>query len=324
MLPIIAGTDYADLLRTVGHARVELGGRHGRPSHGDRHRRRRRDPPPGHALAARDAAGRVAEGRLAGRLGDGGHGRHRHAGVARGDQEGSDDGRVGPIAARPGRAARLRGHRGAQPDGGGGVPGGRARRRRSGGARSDPVGRGGRERDVPFVAVRAGCGGRRRRRKRRRPLLRVLQERARAVAQRIGAAPPHRRLPRRPAAAHAVGGRRGRTAVDPRPGHARARAALVAAGVHGRQRAVDGQRALVDGRRGGGAAWRARRVAVGRARARARHAGRDSGHARGLRRTRSPRTACTTRCAASAARRQARRSPICSPARNRRSSASGV
>ena len=45
--------------------------------------------------------------------------------------------------------------------------------------------------------------------------------------------------------------------------------AVVAAGVHGRQRAVDGQRALVDGRRGGGAAWRPRRVAVGRPHARA-------------------------------------------------------
>ena len=68
-----------------GRARVDLGGRHRRPPHGDRHRRRRRDPAPADALAARDADGRLLEGGLAGRLGAGGHRRHGDAGVARGD-----------------------------------------------------------------------------------------------------------------------------------------------------------------------------------------------------------------------------------------------
>ena len=197
-----------------GRARARRpAGRYGRSAHGDRHRRRRRDPAPGHPLAARDADDRVIESGLAGRLGDGGPGRHRHAGVARSHQEGSDDRRVGPLAARPGRPARVRGHGGAQPDGGGGIPGGRAGHRRSGHTRIDPVGRG-RARARRSFRGRASRCGVRRGDQGRRPLLRVLQERARAVAQRIGAAPPHRRLPRRPAAPHAVGDRGGTPAVD--------------------------------------------------------------------------------------------------------------
>ena len=170
-----------------------------------------------------------------------GHGRHRHAGVARSDQEGSDDGRVGPIARATlvdlpvyagievrnltAAVAFLAGARAIVDQAAPGI---------------DPVGRG-RARARRSVRGGARRWGVRRGDQGRRALLRVLQERARAVAERIGAAPPHRRLPRRPPAAHAVGDRRGRPAVDLRPGHARARAAVVAAGVHGRQRAIDGR-----------------------------------------------------------------------------------
>ena len=162
VLPIITGTDYADMLRTVGRARVDLAAGTGglRTAIGigaDAEIRRLVT----RSLREMPMVG-VVEGGLAGRLGDGGHGRHRHAGVARSDQEGSDDGRVGPIAARLRRPARLRGHRGAQHDGGGGVPGGRARtssiRRRPGAIR---VGRGG-QRARRSVRGRARrCGVRR-------------------------------------------------------------------------------------------------------------------------------------------------------------------
>ena len=82
------------LRRGVAHrrSRARRAGRRRRrrPAHGARHRARRRDPPAAHPFVARDAAGRIAQGRLDGRLGVAGHGRHGHARVARGDQEGSD------------------------------------------------------------------------------------------------------------------------------------------------------------------------------------------------------------------------------------------
>ena len=194
-----------------------------------------------------------------------------------------------------------------------------SRRRRE---RSD-WGEAGRERDVPFVAVRAGSA-RRRGDRGRRALLRVLQERARAVAQRVGAAAPHRRLPRRHSsrAARSAAGAEGPQWIFDLDMRERGplwwRLALLAASGQ-----LDGERALGAGRRRGGAAWRARRVAVGR-----RLLARDTlgaipvtpeGYAYALAEDglhdplRGVRRAATSWA-----------SSICSPARSRRSCASGV
>ena len=145
VLPIISGTDYADMLRTVGRARVELAAAAARPSHGDRHRP---DAEIRHlvtrSLREMPMVGSLKVG-LDGRLGDGGHGRHRDAGVARSHPEGSDATGVSDRSLRdlvdlPVYAGiEVRNLTAAVAF----LAGARATRR-SGGARRDPLGRGGR------------------------------------------------------------------------------------------------------------------------------------------------------------------------------------
>ena len=283
VLPIITGTDYADVLRTVGHARVELGGGGGGglrtalgigPDAEIRQllTRSLREMP----LVGSLKADWMGDWALLG-MDDTATPASREA-IRKEATTGVSERSMRDLVELPiyagievrnmtAAVAFLAGARHALEQ----AAPGAIRWARGGQAARRPV-RGGTRR----------LGGRRRD-PRRRALLRVLQERARAVAQRVGAAPPHRRLPGRQAAAHPLVRGQRRAAMDSRHGRARARAALVAAGAHGRGRQLLAQRPLVDGGGGGGAAGRARGVAVGRARAGPRHAGRDSGHARGLR-----------------------------------------
>ncbi len=141
ILPIIAGSDYSEVSRTVGRARIALPvGRRGLP-HRAGDRTRRRAAPPVVSVAARAAAGGRAQDRLAGRLGAAGDGRHaaeahdraRKAGVDVADRS---------AAAESGRAAALRRHRDPRPRARRGVSGRRPPGDRASGARCHRLARG--------------------------------------------------------------------------------------------------------------------------------------------------------------------------------------